>query len=221
MKNTAQKLAPPDPIPASDTVTPANETAVSTDALLTPAQRLARSRAQLDAIRGIWRDLVAQTTEGRKASSGKVAARMMSPLRTLFQLAATPAWAPVFSALGVSHDPEHHVPFEPAQLLARIERYEALQEIHGEILSLAALVADDLLHHGAQIVSAGKPAIGLARTLAKTNPAFRGKVAPILNELQAMTASARKGVGAEDTDEDAEGTADEPEGDEPDTNPDA
>lgn len=220
MKQSAQKHRSPDPIPTPDTVTAANETAISSDALLTPAQRLARSRSQLDAIRGTWPDLVAQTTEGRKTSSGKVAARMVSPLRGLFQLAATPAWAPVFSALGVGQDPEHHIPFEPTQLLARADRYEALQSLHGALVELTALVADDLLHHGAQIVSAGKPAIGLARALAKTNPAFRGKVAPILNELNAMTASTRKGAPAEGG-EDVEEVTDAPEDDEPDTKPDA
>lgn len=223
MKNTAQKLSPSTDLLARADDGPANEGPHgANDGPSSPAERLALARKHVQSIRGVWSDLKGQTIDERKSSSGKVAARMVPPLRALFQLASTPAWKPVFSALGVGQDPEVHIPFDPAQLLARADRYEALQGLHAELTELSAQVADDLLHHGAQIVSAGKPAIGLARTLAQTNPVFRGKVAPILNELNTMTASARKGGEAADeetTDEDAgEDTAS---GKEPDAKPDA
>ncbi len=223
MKNTAQKLSPSATVLSPTDDGPANEGAApGADGPTSLADRLSRSQKHLQSIRAVWPDLMAQTIQARKASSGKVAARMMSPLRALFQLASTPAWAPVFSALGVGNDAEQHVPFDPAQLLARADRYEALQRLHTDLTELAALVADDLLHQGAQIVSAGKPAIGLTRTLAQTNPVFRGKVAPILNELNAMTASTRKG-GAEGDDDatDDETAGTEGEGQEPDKKPDA
>jgi len=200
-----------DPTPHAE---PANQAAViSSNELLTPAQRLASTRALIAGFRASWPDLRAQTTEGRKASSGKAAARMMTPLRTLFHLAASPQWAPVFGALGVSQDAELHVPFDAAKLLMRTERYTALQALQAELKELTALVGDDLLHQGSQLVAAGKPAIGLARTLAKSNPTFRGQVATILNELSAMTAGTRHGsddeeVDATEEDEDPDATDD-------------
>jgi hypothetical protein len=228
MSNAAKKLSTHGASASSSDASPANEADVFThEAPCSHAQRLVQARVQLDALQAVWPDLVAQTTDARKASSGKVAGRMMPTLRKLFQLAATPTWAPVFNALGVSSDPEHHVPFDAAHLLARTERYEALQALHTELLALATLVSDDLLHQGAQIVAAGKPAIGLARTLARTNPTFKGKVAPILNELTAMTASARKNAEAaavEETDVEEDDEEDErPEGSDakPDAKPDA
>lgn len=181
------RLPSSNPLPANEALhDPATPRSLSLD------ERLARSREHLRAIRETWSDLRAQTTEARRLSSGKVAARMIEPLRALFRLAATPTWAPVFAALGVGHDTEQHHPFDPSQLLARAERYEALQALHAELLELTSLVADDLLHHGARIVSAGKPAISLARTLSQNNPIFRAQVAPILNELNAMVSHARK-----------------------------
>jgi hypothetical protein len=72
-----------------------------------------------------------------------------------------------------------------------------------------------------KIVTAGKPAVGLARTIAKSNPAFRGKVAPILNELAAMTAQARSGKGAEEGGEEGDEGDLDGEGDAPEPKPDA
>lgn len=223
MKNAAQKLSSSATVLSPTDDGAANEGAsVANDGPSSPAERLAAARKHVHSIRNVWSDLKGQTIDERKSSSGKVAARMVPPLRALFQLASTPAWKPVFSALGVGQDAEVHIPFDPAQLLARADRYEALQQLHAELTELTAQVADDLLHHGAQIVSAGKPAIGLARTLAQTNPVFRGKVAPILNDLNAMTAGARKGGDTTDEDTTDEDTSENtPSGKEPDAKHDA
>jgi hypothetical protein len=226
MGEAARKLKNdgPDAPPANPA--PANEAEAPVARPLTPEQRLARSRALIEDFKGTWPDLVAQTAEARKGSSGKNAARMMAPLRGLFRLAAAPEWAAVFGALGVSQDAEHHVPFHATQLLARADRYAALEQLRVELLALTALVSDDLLHQGAQLVTAGKPAIRLARTLAKTNPVFRGKVADVLNQLTAMTAGTRSGAaaseeGVEDESDGEDDGADDDEGESPDPKPDA
>lgn len=214
MKNDGPVAPTPNPAPANEAAAPPPEAPVSVE------QRLARSRALIEEVKAAWPDLVAQTAEARKGSSGKNAARMMTPLRGLFRLAAAPEWAPVFGALGVSQDAEHHVPFNATQLLARADRYAALEQLRVELEALTALVADDLLHQGAQLVTAGKPAIRLARTLAQTNPVFRGKVADVLNKLSAMTAGTRNGADDE-AGEVEDDTADEDEGESPDAKPDA
>jgi hypothetical protein len=222
MSSSAHKLMNDGPVDPTPHGVPANQaTVISSEELVTPEQRLSASRGRIAGILADWPDLRAQTAEARKASSGKAAARMMTPLRSLFQLAASPQWAPVFGALGVSQDAEHHVPFDAAQLLARTQRYAALQQLQSELKELTALVGDDLLHQGAQLVAAGKPAIGLARTLAKSNPTFRGKVATILNDLTAMTAGARNGAGDDEVDEVDEDEDLDDAGDAPDPKPDA
>lgn len=177
-------------------------------------RRTIETRKHLDAVRALWPGLKRLEEGERKKSKGKTALGMEEPLRALFAALILPplthkqetALEPdqrklrdqqqklraTFDALGDQDggvDPDR---FEVELLARRLDRMAREQEIARELSDLSRHFGDDALHTGALVAGPGIVAIGLARELARANPAFRSLLAEMTDALRNMTKAARK-----------------------------
>lgn len=161
------------------------------------AERVAKTRQHLTAIRALWPGLTRLDEAQRKLSLGKNVAVLATPLRLLFALLEPKTGGSIelakhFDALGNQdggEDPEH---FETPLLARRLERAEAERQVLEELEDLGRLFGDDILSTGGEVVGPGLLALSLARSLSQVNPSYRTQLAPVLDALRQLTKKARK-----------------------------
>lgn len=180
--------------------------------------RTAQALDHIAAIKALFPGLLQLEQDQRKGNAGASIGRMGTPLSKLFTLltvtpltdaqvaALTPdeqaarttqeKLAAAFDTLGAQDDgvdPEH---FEAALLNQRLVRTQTEQSIASALEDLARLFSDDALHTAETVVLPGHLALGLAKTIAAGNAAFRGLLAPVTDALRDMTAAAREARAA-------------------------
>ncbi len=101
-----------------------------------------------------------------------------------------------FDALGAKDNGEDPQRFETEVLRARLQWVDHLSEVSTGLRFLADRLDDEALHVGAETALPALLALELARVLAKSNATFRGAIAPVLDELSAMTLAARNALAA-------------------------
>lgn len=167
---------------------------------LTPEEidhRLAETLIHIDALKALWPDLTGLPTDERRKSAGRVLHNLAPALRALFDALLTrdgqeTPLAAHFHVLGDADsgvDPER---FEVALLARRLHRIQAEQQVQQELEKLARNLGDDILSTGERIVTPGRLALDLARSIAQGNSAYRSVLTPMFDALSKLTSRARK-----------------------------
>jgi hypothetical protein len=152
----------------------------------------------------LWPGLTGLVSKERAGNQGKALAVMDAPLRALFT-ALTPvqgepkvtseARASLISifnkSLGAADGGADPNRFEVEVLQQRLLRIEAQEKLIEKLDAFRKKLADDILNTGTLVIQPGLKAIDLARSLADSNPDFHTLLAPVIEELSAMTKPAR------------------------------
>ncbi len=161
------------------------------------AERVAKTREHITAIRELWPGLTRMDEAQRKKSLGRNVGVLATPLRLLFGIlqpakGPAPDLAKHFDALGDQDEGEDPERFETALLARRLDRVEAQQEVLDELEDLGRQFGDDILSTGGEVIGPGLLALELARSLSKVNAGYRTMLAPVLDALRQLTKKARK-----------------------------
>jgi hypothetical protein len=174
--------------------TQATTTAVDLDRLTqAELEELEEKTAEhIQAIKALWSGAVRLEEAERRTSVGRNLPALSGPLQRLFgALRESPDLAKAFDVLGGQDHGDDPDRFEIELLERRLGRVQAQRRMADALQDVARHLDDDALVTSEQVVSPGLLALGLARTLGKTNPAFRSALAPVLDAFRELTKRAR------------------------------
>lgn len=160
-------------------------------------QRLADTRRHIDALKALWPDLAGLPGEARRKSVGRSLTTLAPALRALFDVLLTRDGeeTPLMSYFHVLGDADSGIDskrFEVALLARRLHRIEAQQQVQQELEKFVRCLGDDILSTGERVVTPGRLAIDLARSIAQGNSAYRSALTPVFDTLSKLTRRARQ-----------------------------
>ena len=159
--------------------------------------RLAETLGHIDALKTLWPDLAGLPTEERRKSAGRVLTNLAPALRALFDVLLTrdgqeTPLASHFHVLGDADSGVDPTRFEVALLARRLHRIQAEQQVQHELEKFTRNLGDDILSTGERIVTPGRLALDLARSIAQGNSAYRSALTPVFDALSKLTRRARQ-----------------------------
>lgn len=163
------------------------------------ADRVARSVALLDELEALWPGLRRLDKTTRKNHPGLAMFALLPQARLLLGILTAPsggdanraALVKSFDAFGASDGGDDPARFEADLLARRLDEVEAMQGVADRMTALARALNDDALVGAAVVLPAVTSGLGHARNLAKSLPAYRSLLAPLLDSLRAMTDATR------------------------------
>ncbi|MEZ4409142.1 MAG: hypothetical protein R3A52_22135 [Polyangiales bacterium] len=168
--------------------------------------------AQLDGLMTSWPPLVRLDAVRRRDASKRTALILAKPMGVLLDVLVTAPepegsaqhreWKRLrgaFDAIGGQDGGDDPERFEAESLHARVRRIRAQQALADRLELIARRLRDDSLARAEGLSKPFEQALQLARTLFHGD--FASPLAPVMDALRAMTASARKPAPAEEAEE--------------------
>ncbi len=165
--------------------------------------------SQVDAMVGEWPPLIQLDADRRRDVSRRSALILAKPMGVLLDVLVTAPepegsaqhreWKRLrgaFDAIGGQDGGDDPERFEAESLHARVRRIRAQQALADRLESIARRLRDDSLARAEGLSTPFERALQLARTLFHGD--FASPLAPVMDALRAMTASARKPVAEEE-----------------------
>jgi len=160
------------------------------------ADRHTQALARVAEVKALYPEARSLMDEERSRSLGRLVYRDATLYAQLFDTIDGSSIRAAFDALGAHDQGDDPSRFETDVLRARLQQVAGLSSVSKSLRELADLLDDEALQVGADTAVPALMALELARVLARNNAEFRGKIAPVLNALGAMTAAARQALAA-------------------------
>ncbi len=160
------------------------------------AARQEQAHSLIGSIAELYPEARHMQSDERRRTLGRLVYRDAALYARLFDVIEGSQIRAAFDALGAEDNGEDPQRFETEVLRTRLQRVGHLSEVSKGLRALADRLDDEALHVGAETAMPALLALELARVLAKSNATFRGAIAPVLDELSAMTQAARNALAA-------------------------